>query len=254
MFTEKGKALDFPLQRRAALVPLTLIGAFALMSIVQLLLHFAEDTLLRLPALSTSLEFVAFGWLVTHMASFGIASAYLWSTTRRNTGSFFSVTRFTFADLRARFWQVVKNSVVFYVLGIVLIFALYSLVSLPKPHSPAASEAEVLSGWSFAIFALTACISAPLLEEVLFRGLVQNMFRTVLRGRSERFLAARDIIAIVLTAALFALIHGTISGFPPLFVVGLMCGFAYLRTGTLWAAVGVHFVNNVVATALLLVA
>jgi membrane protease YdiL (CAAX protease family) len=31
-----------------------------------------------------------------------------------------------------------------------------------------------------------------------------------------------------------------------------MCGFAYLRTGTLWAAVGVHFINNVVATTALL--
>jgi membrane protease YdiL (CAAX protease family) len=42
--------------------------------------------------------------------------------------------------------------------------------------------------------------------------------------------------------------HGTVTGFPVLFISGLMMGYAYMRTGSLWASMGVHLINNTVAT------
>lgn len=100
---------------------------------------------------------------------------------------------------------------------------------------------------------LFVVLLAPLYEELLFR--------RVLFGRL--WAAGRPLLGLVLSSAAFACMHelpGT-GGNGPLAgtllwtcyaVMGALFAWVYRRTGTLWAAIGAHALNNLVASALLL--
>ena len=94
---------------------------------------------------------------------------------------------------------------------------------------------------------------APVYEELLFR--------RVLFGRL--WSAGRPWLGMALSSALFACMHEIpgLGGNPPLAgallwacyaVMGALFAWAYRRTGTLWAAIAAHAVNNAIAGALLL--
>jgi membrane protease YdiL (CAAX protease family) len=75
---------------------------------------------------------------------------------------------------------------------------------------------------------------APLVEELVFRGVVQRAW--------ERRLGAAA--GLVLTAALFAGMHGLPRAFPLLFALGLTFGWVVRLTRSLWPAVALHAANN----------
>jgi uncharacterized protein len=72
-------------------------------------------------------------------------------------------------------------------------------------------------------------------EELLFRGLFQRLF-------GEWF---KNIhVAIFLSAFIFAAIHIQFYGMLPRMMLGVMFGYLYYWTGTLWAPIFAHFLNN----------
>lgn len=81
-------------------------------------------------------------------------------------------------------------------------------------------------------------IIAPLAEEVVFRG-------AILRSLLEKF--SKPWIAIAISALLFALIHLNPAQLPHAFVVGLLLGWMYWRTGSIIPGVLLHVVNNTVS-------
>ncbi len=85
-----------------------------------------------------------------------------------------------------------------------------------------------------------AVLVGPLLEEVVFRGLVQTVVIDTL-GRRFRW------TAVLTGAAVFALIHaGPVSwhGWPGLFVLGVVLGWLYERTGSLLPCYVAHGLFN----------
>lgn len=70
-------------------------------------------------------------------------------------------------------------------------------------------------------------------EEFAFRGVIMQGLR--------RF---GDGFALVFSAIMFGLAHGNLSQAPFAFIVGLILGYLVLRTGSIWPAVTVHFLNN----------
>lgn len=74
-------------------------------------------------------------------------------------------------------------------------------------------------------------------EEIIFRGVFQRIFCNLFRS---------DNIAIWFTAFLFSALHFQFFGFLPRLILGLVFGYLYLWSGTLWLPVISHFVNNVV--------
>jgi len=72
-------------------------------------------------------------------------------------------------------------------------------------------------------------------EEFLFRGVFQRIFARLFRSRH---------LAIWITAFIFSAIHFQFFGFLPRFILGLIFGYLYLWSGTLWLPVTAHFVNN----------
>ena len=49
---------------------------------------------------------------------------------------------------------------------------------------------------------------------------------------------------MIASAALFALFHFNPSAILLYFWIGLCCAVVYVRTGTIWAAIAVHVINN----------
>jgi len=87
---------------------------------------------------------------------------------------------------------------------------------------------------------ISALILAPLLEEIMFRGLVQSALLDLL-GTSRRW------TIIIIAGALFSLIHmGGVSwhGLPGLFILGLILGWLYETHRSLWPCIIVHALFN----------
>ncbi len=90
------------------------------------------------------------------------------------------------------------------------------------------------TGLRFALLTVGVAGLAPLGEEVLFRGLLQpHLCARLGTGRG-----------LVVTAALFSLLHLDPIGLVPRFELGLLFGWLVLRTGSLWASILAHAVNN----------
>lgn len=87
------------------------------------------------------------------------------------------------------------------------------------------------------------CVSvfAPFFEEWLCRGMV-------LRGLLGR--GMKPVWAIVLSALFFAIIHMNPWQAVPAFLLGLLFGYVYYRTGSLKLTMLMHFVNNTAALTL----
>ena len=96
-------------------------------------------------------------------------------------------------------------------------------------------------GWLIGLVAIVV-IGAPLVEELVYRGLLQ--------GAALRRL--HEAVAVFAVAAFFALIHFRWVEFPGLFVFGLVLGTCALLTGRLGMGIVAHMAFN--ATGLLLVA
>lgn len=81
---------------------------------------------------------------------------------------------------------------------------------------------------------ISTAILAPLCEEFIIRG---TMERGLLSYKSP-------LVAILLTSFIFGLIHLNPWQFFAAFLIGLLLGWVYYRTHSIWAAIFIHFVNN----------
>lgn len=89
---------------------------------------------------------------------------------------------------------------------------------------------------------LSACLLAPLAEELLFRGLI-------LRALVPLVGAPR---ALLVSAVLFALVHLAPASLPAYTLLGAAFGAVYLWTGNLWASVILHALWNTVTMVVML--
>ena len=87
---------------------------------------------------------------------------------------------------------------------------------------------------------VTIAVVAPLLEEILFRGLLQN-------GLSKRLPVWA---AIALSALVFGAMHMDLYAMPPLVLMGAIFGVIYHLTGSLRVTIVLHMINNAAALAL----
>ncbi len=86
--------------------------------------------------------------------------------------------------------------------------------------------------------AIVAVVVAPLLEELLFRGLFQTMIRSVLNIKYAAWLS------IAISSGLFAMMHLEFSHWPALYVLGLGLGYSYEKSGSLFRPIFMHIFFN----------
>lgn len=95
-----------------------------------------------------------------------------------------------------------------------------------------------------AVMSALVVIAAPLLEEVMYRGILQSTMRGVGLGRWT---------AIVITSAVFALMHVGVArwhALAALLVLSIGLGWIYEKTGRLEAAMSMHVLFNAANLAL----
>ena len=83
-------------------------------------------------------------------------------------------------------------------------------------------------------------ILAPLAEEVVFRGAI---LRTLLGIMSKK----NHWVAIMISAAIFGIVHANLAQFINALLMGLILGWMYYRTKSLVPGILLHWVNNTMA-------
>jgi len=78
-------------------------------------------------------------------------------------------------------------------------------------------------------------------EEFLFRGVLASLFRDLTRNIH---------FAVFISSFIFAAIHMQFYGFLPRFLLGMVLGYLFFWSGSLWLPVTAHFVNNLLSVIL----
>lgn len=140
-----------------------------------------------------------------------------------------------FISKEKRTWSPVSS--LFMGLNIVFFFSGIWLVSMLMSHLkwiPNIMEQSfelILSSW-WGIFAVA--IAGPILEELLFRGAVEKLLL-------QRYTPAK---AILFSALIFGVFHLNPVQIVPAFLIGLMLGWMYYKTGSLIPCIVAHILNN----------
>lgn len=127
-----------------------------------------------------------------------------------------------------------------YVLGTLLVVLYVVATGASVQNVQTSYQAAAAGSWVSLALALVAdAVVTPLGEEAFFRGVVANALLA-------RY---RTWVAVILSAAVFAVAHGINPVLPIAFVVGLFTALLFRWSGSVWPGVALHGVNN--ATALL---
>lgn len=116
---------------------------------------------------------------------------------------------------------------------------LYVAVSFVLALLPAAwmedyAEASAALGQTGVLMVIATVVAAPLVEEVIFRGLVLSRLSRVMPGW----------LAVLISALAFGLCHGQIVWMAYAFVLGLIFGFMALRARSVWPSFVAHLLFN----------
>lgn len=95
-------------------------------------------------------------------------------------------------------------------------------------------QMQTMDGQPVLLMLLTVGIFAPVMEELLFRGLVY--------GRLKEWV--KPVTAMIMTSVVFGLFHGNAVQFFYATVLGLVLAFVYEKTGTLMIPILFHVVAN----------
>ena len=106
-----------------------------------------------------------------------------------------------------------------------------------------------LTSGNFLLNFLCISIFAPLFEEWLCRGIVlRGLLNYEHKNKDgETVRGMKPVWAIVISAAFFAVIHFNPWQAIAAFMMGLLMGYVYYRTGSIWPTILMHFVNNTFA-------
>jgi hypothetical protein len=119
-----------------------------------------------------------------------------------------------------------------------------------QPEQVAVKQIKTAATSDGQLFVLVFCVIfiVPILEEILFRGFLQNWFKSHF-GRKK---------AIIFTAIVFALFHyapsqgaGNIELLASLFVLACFLGYIYERQKSLWASISMHAIFNSISISLI---
>ena len=99
------------------------------------------------------------------------------------------------------------------------------------------SSAIVIDSFGkYLIYVICLCIAPAIFEEMLFRG-------TILKGLKQYGLK----VAIIGSAAIFMIMHGSPDQTIHQFIIGMIIGYIFYKTGNLWIGIIVHFFNNFIS-------
>jgi hypothetical protein len=141
-----------------------------------------------------------------------------------------------------------------FLLGVANFFAIVapiqyiSLSLMPESWRNIYDVADIFRGQGpveLAVIVAGVCVAAPLCEEFFFRGLL-------LKGLNAS--GGPPLRALIVSAVVFSAFHLDPVGFLARVELGVLFGWLFLRTGSLWPGILAHSANNLVSTVLFFVA
>ncbi|GHU66884.1 hypothetical protein FACS189413_00680 [Bacteroidia bacterium] len=93
--------------------------------------------------------------------------------------------------------------------------------------------------WDLPVNILLVCVLTAIGEELIFRGLLQNLL-----GRAIR----NPHVVIWITAIVFSAFHLQFYGFIPRMLIGAFLGYLMYYGGSIWLPIVAHFTNNLFST------
>ncbi|MFI3327759.1 MAG: CPBP family intramembrane glutamic endopeptidase [Rikenellaceae bacterium] len=121
------------------------------------------------------------------------------------------------------------------------VLMLLSIVFVVEPLKQLLPETQLPTGRGRFMLLSLVCV-APLFEELLCRGIIME----AIRGKRGAWAAC------VISSLIFGVIHIEPQSMLNAFVIGLMLGYLYLRTNSIFAPIIMHSINNVLAYLILL--
>ncbi len=176
----------------------------------------------------------------------GIIAATAMSGVFAATGFAFSIVRYreplsSLGFVKTNGIRPYLFAVAMWLIGLsVLIFWLQALVWLGFDSLvPPDTAREILdeAGGSIVITIILVGILGPIAEEIFFRGYI-------LPGFVRRFGVGR---ALLFSSLIFGSFHIDPGAIVPTFALGMVLGWVYLKTGSIWPAMFAHGLHNTVA-------
>lgn len=96
------------------------------------------------------------------------------------------------------------------------------------------------SSGEFAWLIVVVCLTPAICEEIFFRGYIQRTFERTMQWRS-----------VILVGIFFGLFHFQPLGLVTLAILGILFGYFFYRSKSLFPSMAAHFTNNLVAIAVL---
>lgn len=155
------------------------------------------------------------------------------------------VRHWTWADfgwkdvpLRSILSKVLTVYTITWVINIGYAIALYNYGFVPPETDVYSKLLGQVTWYTLILNLILAGILAPIIEETLFRGMIFGS----LQAYFGKWTAA------VFSAVIFSALHFQAYGFFPRFVLGLILVYLYDKYKSLYPAVALHALNNIVAT------
>lgn len=176
---------------------------------------------------STGTASKEFSLFICYVVQFGAVIAFaLWQKWRRGGERPLINLSFKGANPAIILWGVI--------LTVAMTLLVEPIVNLfPDMYLEKLNDMIGTGGWAM----LTTIVCAPILEEILFRGIIQNSI-------TQRLGSFRGVI---ITSAIFGAIHVIPPQAINAFFVSLVIGYIYVKSGSLIAVIAIHAINNAIA-------
>ena len=165
--------------------------------------------------------------LLGYLIPFTIVSVYLYKKIKKQDSNF---------SLKFKFPET-KLLLILIPLTLALSIVIEPIVTfIPMPDFVKELFESMITNDIYSL--ITVAFLAPVLEEIIFRGIILN---GLLKNYSP-------IKAIVWSAALFGIVHLNPWQFIGAFIIGLVIGWIYWKTNSIIPGILIHFVNNFTAS------
>lgn len=179
--------------------------------------------------------------LLVSVGLYGALALMVWLliVQRRHVG--WSGIGFREVEVSSVLWMVPLLAVVLSVNALVMLVVSHVVGNVQNPQVDALAPGGMMSARDLALLLLAAAVIAPIVEEMLFRGLLYRY----LRARMDA------VWAVGLSAGLFAALHAVPVLLPMLLVIGVVLALLAERYDSILPGIVLHALHNGVMLVLL---
>ena len=153
---------------------------------------------------------------------------------QHHSSNLFRVVKFKKISLKQVVLSLLIGSSIIFFSGLIVGFAAQLF---PDAYESFASSMEELENANVVFLVIAVVIAAPLIEEVLFRGIAMHFL-------SKHYSV---FIVIIVQALLFGIYHMSLIQGLYATGIGIVLGLSFLWTGSIWVPILIHFANNLMS-------